>query len=160
MVYKSLSTHLRTSKIKMTTTTYEYVALVVLLPSAITIYLFLNYFTPVPPFVLFVFVGLAFLITTPSQYLTTVGIIFELTGITIFGLVYDFADLRTCPSPLKFLYARLIGTCSIFVALLTFGTFVFWVLLSVRGVKQEEMGRLGEMADQDPLRNVEVGSRK
>jgi len=101
---KPLSTHLRASKTKVTTTIYDYVALVLLLPLAITIYLFLNHFTTIPalllPAALFEYVGLVFLIATPSQHLTTVGIIFELTGITIFGLFHDFADLRMCPSSL------------------------------------------------------------
>jgi sugar phosphate permease len=108
MVYKPQSTDLRTSKIKMAPTTYEYFALVVLLPLATTSYLYLNHFTTVPgpalflPIILFVFFGLAFLVTNPSQYLTAISIVFELTGITIFGLFYDFADLRKCPSPYSF----------------------------------------------------------
>ncbi len=51
-----------------------------------------------------------------------------------------------------FIYEQLIAGTPIFVILLMLGVFVFWllsvyILLSVRGVKREEMGRLGEMAD-------------
>ena len=46
----------------------------------------------------------------------------------------------------------MIAGSPIFVVLLTLAVFAFWllsvyILLSVRGVKREEMGRLGEMAD-------------
>ena len=51
-----------------------------------------------------------------------------------------------------FIYEQLIAGTPIFVILLTLGVFLFWllseyILLSVRGVKREEMGRLGEMVD-------------
>ena len=51
----------------------------------------------------------------------------------------------------------------IFVILLTFGTFVFWtfsiyILLAVRGVKRDDMGYLGEMANGVGLISKGVGN--
>ncbi len=108
-LYKFLPVHSQMLKSNMATTIYEYVSLVILCPLALMIYLLLNYFWPdtaVPalalPVTLFLFLGLTFLFITPRQYLTTVGLTLELTGVTVFGLLKDVAELRKCPSPLLF----------------------------------------------------------
>ena len=109
-LYKPLPIHLQMSKFNMATPTfYEYLTLVVVWPLALTIYLLLKYTWPsgaipalLSPLVLFLFLGLVFLVNTPRHYLTAIGLTIELTAVTLFGLLQDIADLRKCLSPIPF----------------------------------------------------------
>ena len=89
---------------------YDCIIFALLSPVAFVIYNLLHVYTSnVPaaiilPVIMFLFISIAILISTPHQSWTTVSFALSLAGITVGAMVKDYAVLRECTAAQLFLY--------------------------------------------------------